>query len=122
MKKMLPFLLLALAACGKPQAGDSCSANTATCESNTEALLCESGTYRAIDCNGPLGCVVSTSGSVSCDYSRARIGDACPTAEEGLGQCHAANANELLLCQKGTWRALECKSCAVQGSNVVCQP
>jgi hypothetical protein len=122
MKKLLPFLLLALAACGKPQVGDSCEANTGACESTTEALFCESSKLRSIDCNGPLGCSESTSGQVACDFSRARAGDSCPAANENTAQCYNGSPDQGLLCKGGVWTAQACKGCAVQNNQVVCQP
>jgi hypothetical protein len=124
LKTFLPvaalLMSLALSACGSASAGDSCSPeNSATCSSNTEALWCEQGKFRAVPCSGANGCS-ETNGQLACDFSRAKAGDACPANTEGKAQCATGFADQALKCTSGTWTALTCKSCSVQNGQVTC--
>ena len=125
LKRLAIVALFALAACGgtdTPAVGDACSPeNALRCASSTEALACEGGKLRAVTCRGPSGCVEGTA-TVVCDANRALVGDPCRKAQEGTGQCHAANANEALACRSGVWTAQACRSCAVQGDAITCLP
>jgi predicted small secreted protein len=117
-------LSLALTACGNtdPAAGDDCTPeNSAVCDGTAAALFCEGGQLRAVKCSGPGGCTSSAS-TVSCDFSRAQPGDACPRQNESHAQCFAGNADQGLICRSGVWTVAACKGCAVQGGSVVCQP
>jgi hypothetical protein len=124
MKQLLSLaalgLSLCLSACGNVEAGESCSPdNTATCSSSTEALWCEGGKLRTIPCSGPAGCGRS-SGNITCDFSRAQAGDACPGVAEAKVQCAVASPDEALRCSGGTWTTLTCKGCTVQDGTIVC--
>ncbi len=124
MKALLPvatlLMSLALTACGKVGAGDDCSPdNSATCSSTAEALWCENGKLRAIPCSGPSGCT-ETTGRLTCDFSRAQAGDACPASSENKSQCAVGNPDEALRCTAGTWTAYACTGCAVQNEQLTC--
>lgn len=112
---------LTLSACASPEEGDDCSPNgSGTCTSGTQALFCESGTFRAIPCSGPTGCIEDDD-RVACDFSRATAGEACPRANEAQAQCATGQPDNALICTDGTWVTRDCKGCAIQGGNVVCQ-
>ncbi|SEU36980.1 hypothetical protein [Stigmatella erecta] len=119
----LAVLTLCLAACGdtEPEAGDDCEGNTGACTSSSTALLCEGGTLRLFNCRGAAGCIGDDE-KLACDLTNARPGDRCRSVQENLGQCDASNANQLLRCSEGSWRAAACKGCAVQSGSIVCQP
>jgi hypothetical protein len=111
-----------LTACTSYEAGDSCEGETsALCDSKTQALFCDNGSLRAVECRGPAGCVEGDD-SVVCDFTNARAGDACPNDVANQAQCNAGNANEALRCTSNVWTVVACKACAVQGGQVVCQP
>ena len=126
MKALLPVVTLlvslSLTACGKVEAGDDCAPdNSATCSSTSEALWCENGKLRAIPCSGPSGCT-ETNGGLTCDFSRAQAGDACPATSENKGQCAVGNPDEALRCTSGTWTAVTCQGCSVQNGQITCIP
>ena len=117
MKRLALAVLLSLAAaCGAPEAGDTCSPeNAATCGDNTTALICEGGILKAFNCRGPGGCV-SNSSAASCDFSASRAGEACPKINETKALCDASNGDNALRCTNGMWTSVACKSCAVRSA------
>ena len=122
LKQLAIAALLALTACGSPQAGDRCSPeNSFRCSSSTEAeaLVCERGTLRAVTCRGQDACTEGEEGAV-CDVRRARADDACPRSYELRAQCDVSNVNRALICRSGTWTAEACTACTIQGGNVAC--
>ena len=123
LKRLVLATLFSLAAaCGSPEAGDSCNPeNAATCGDNTTALICEGGTLKAFNCRGSGGCV-SNSSAASCDFSGSRVGEACPKQNESKALCDISNPNVALKCTNSLWAAVTCKSCAVQAGSVVCTP
>lgn len=120
LKHLALATLLALTACGTPEAGDLCRPeHSFRCSSTTEALVCERGTLRAVPCRGPDGCVESKE-SLVCDVTRARADDACPRSYELQAQCDASNTNRALICRSGTWTAEACNACAFRDGTVAC--
>lgn len=103
-----------------PQAGDECEQeNSGGCESDSVALFCEDGRLRAIPCSGAGGCTENSSQFV-CDFSKAKAGEACRKANEDQVQCDVSNANQLLRCVSGIWKAETCKECSTEGNQLVC--
>jgi hypothetical protein len=123
MNRSLPPLLLAallLAACG-PSAGSSCRGGGYVCSDEKEALECRSGTWRALPCKGPLGCV-ELEGSIRCDMSGNVAGDACALSSEGRGLC-SASGTALLECRMGVLVEIrQCSTCSMSNTRVICEP
>lgn len=117
---LLPLVgALLLAGCG-PSAGDDCKGGY-VCDSQTQALECRGGKWRALPCKGPLGCSELES-TVRCDASANVAGDACAASAEGHAQCRA-DGKALLECRQGLLaETLACSACATSGSEVTCTP
>jgi hypothetical protein len=122
--RALPLLLATLlTACSEPKAGDLCETiSDSLCSTSSEALLCDSGSLTAIPCRGPMGCSKTTSGELLCDFSGAHIGDACPFSAETQAQCDVGDGNRALQCRATLWRAIDCRNCAEQNSQLICVP
>ncbi|NNB90594.1 hypothetical protein HJC10_30790 [Corallococcus exiguus] len=123
----LPLALLSLvgffllSGCGGPGSGDSCDGGDYVCQDDAQALECRNGTWRPLACRGPLGCREQAD-SVRCDTSLNQENDGCATNAEGKGVC-SPNGAAILTCQQGVLvKTEDCSSCAVQDSQVVCQP
>ncbi|MGA9522273.1 MAG: hypothetical protein WBV82_12455, partial [Myxococcaceae bacterium] len=85
------------------------------------------GTWTALPCRGPGGCVANT--VVECDMSRNLEGDLCALtapSNEGKGIC-TADGKATLQCRQGTLvKTNDCSSCSVTGTpanqQVTCNP
>jgi hypothetical protein len=108
------------AACGA-NAGGSCSdEDAAVCDGDDKMLVCEDGKYREVPCRGPGGCK-SNSDTVSCDYSAAQSGDACPGRGEGQSTCTTVDTNSRLKCTNGRWVSETCiTGCRTVNDSTVC--
>ncbi|XXF80899.1 hypothetical protein P2318_14395 [Myxococcaceae bacterium GXIMD 01537] len=112
------FLLLA--GCGT-SAGDDCEGGGFVCDSDTQALECRGGQWRALPCRGPLGCS-EVEERVRCDMSANNAGDACASSAEGRAQCRG-DGKALLECREGELVETQaCQSCVTSGSEVTCAP
>jgi hypothetical protein len=118
-RSLAVLCFLVVAACGTdPAPGEACTGGIA-CMSATTALFCEGGTFKAIECRGPAGCIAGDT-TAACDVTRSRAGEACPKQSEGAGMCDAGNANQLIKCEAGTWKSSACNGCFTQGTQVMC--
>ncbi|WP_224243546.1 hypothetical protein [Hyalangium gracile] len=128
MSRRLPLLMAALClalstACGSdPEAGDSCSVGEGYCQSSSEALVCDGGSLKLLNCRGANGCSKDDDGDATCTFGDFRAGDPCLSTQENAAQCDASNANQLLRCSGGSMKAEACKGCAVQSGTITCQP
>lgn len=112
---------LLLSGCGGPSAGDDCDGGGFVCQEDVLALECRAGTWRQVPCRGPLGCR-ETDESVRCDTSGNGEGDACASSAEGRGLCRQ-DGKAVLECRQGVLvETASCQSCAVENSEVTCQP
>jgi hypothetical protein len=119
---LLPLVAsLFLAGCA-PSAGDDCEGGGYICDSETQALECRQGQWRALPCRGSLGCS-EVGGRVRCDVSANGAGDACGASAEGRAQC-SADGKALLECRMGILvETMTCASCGVSSeSQVTCTP
>lgn len=121
---LAPLSLVAtlfLAGCG-PSAGDDCEGGGYVCDSETQALECRQGQWRALPCRGSLGCS-EVENKIRCDVSANGAGDACAASAEGRAQC-SVDGKKLLECRMGILvETMTCASCAVtSGSEVTCTP
>jgi hypothetical protein len=123
MTRSLPLPLLAallLPSCG-PTTGASCKGGGYVCSDDKEALECRGGAWRALPCRGPMGCV-ELEGSIRCDMSLNKEGDACAASAEGRGLC-SADGKSLLECRMGALVAVRsCSSCSMNNTLVICEP
>lgn len=114
------LVLVALPACKKPKAGDTCTGNTASCTDPTSALMCSSGTLKALACRGANGCKTANN-MVTCDNSVAQANDACDEEKDVACQVDKKAALE---CKGGVFVLGEpCrgpKGCAVNGDKIQC--
>jgi hypothetical protein len=117
---LLPLVgALLSAGCG-PSAGASCKSGY-VCDSQTQALECRNGEWRAVPCKGALGCT-ELSSTVRCDTSANVAGDACAASAEGHAQC-TQDGKGLLECRQGLLvQTQSCSACGTSGSEVTCSP
>lgn len=127
MRKSSPVVLLvlaagfALSACGGPRPGASCGKAGYDCLDSTNAIECRQGVWVQLPCRGPSGCALTSSG-VTCDMSANQPGDACGSAEEGLGTC-SPSGNAVYECRDGKLvQTRTCSACGVTNGAIVCQP
>jgi len=118
---LLPLVgFLFLSGCGGPDAGDSCNVSGYVCSSETEALECRQGQWRAFPCRGALGCSESSS-TIRCDTSANVAGDNCALSAEGRNLCRADGLARLE-CRMGVLvETATCRSCTASGSGIDCQ-
>ena len=116
------LLASALAACGAPKEGDSCSQSGFLCTTdNSSALECKVGKWVALPCRGPNACS-RESDIVRCDMSGNLAGDNCASTSENKGLC-TSDGKATLLCREGVLvKTNDCKTCSVSGDQVICQP
>lgn len=115
------LLVLALAACGGPDAGDDCDGGGFVCASDEEALECNGSTWRSIPCRGAGGCR-EVSQTVSCDAQGNREGDGCASDHEGSAIC-TADGKGLLECRQGVLALTSaCSTCTKTSDQVTCTP
>jgi hypothetical protein len=116
---LLPLVgSLFLAGCG-PSVGGDCESSGYVCDSETQALECRQGTWRALPCKGALGCS-EVNGNIRCDASGNGAGDACAASAEGRAQCRP-DGLALLECRMGVLvETLQCRPCSPSGSEVTC--
>ena len=113
-------LALVAAACGGGKEGDSCDKSGFLCADKTAALECKVGKWVKLPCRGPSGCEVAND-VVKCDMTANQAGDSCASTAEGKGLCLGSTAT--LECREGTLlQTNTCKTCAVSGDQVICQP
>ena len=115
-------VLLLATACGTAKAGDKCSATGFLCFDSSTALECKSAVWVSLPCRGAGGCK-KASDTVTCDMSANVEGDNCASTAEGKGQC-SADGTAILECRNGTMEKTSstCRTCAVVGDSVVCNP
>ncbi|MEW5738268.1 MAG: hypothetical protein AB1938_05045 [Myxococcota bacterium] len=114
-------LALLASACGSPKAGDKCDTAGFLCESTTAALECKVGAWVSLPCKGPGGCK-REGDTVKCDMSANVEGDACASTAEGKGLC-TTDGMGTLECRNGVLvKTNTCRTCAVTGDQVICQP
>jgi hypothetical protein len=116
-----------LLACGTPRAGESCNVSGFLCESSASALECVGGTWVSLPCKGANGC--SREGDVvKCDMTGNAEGDNCASSAFGKGLCTADGLGTLECRQDPATSQLKlvktntCRSCTVNGNQVICQP
>jgi hypothetical protein len=115
-----------LPACGTPKAGDKCDTAGFLCESSASAMECKLGVWVSLPCKGPGGCV-REGDTVKCDMSGNTAGDACASSAAGKGLC-TPDGTATLECREDMNGNLvlvktnTCRSCTVQGDQVICQP
>lgn len=123
---LMLLVMLLVMACGTPRAGDKCETSGFLCADTTTALECRGAAWVSLPCKGANGCK-RAGDLVRCDMSGDVEGDACASSAIGKGLCAAGGTATLECRDDGTGNAHlvktnTCRSCAVQGDNVVCQP
>jgi hypothetical protein len=118
-------LLLLAPACGTPKAGEKCDTAGYLCADATTALECRVGLWVSLPCRGVNGCTRSSE-LVKCDMSGNDEGDACASSAVGKGLCTADKLATLECRDDGQGfsklvKTHTCRSCVIQGDNVVCQ-
>jgi hypothetical protein len=113
--------LLALAGCGKPQAGQACTKGEAACTDEHLGLFCSADHFVTMTCMGPAGCQKVGRDDVTCDNPVAKIGDGCN--QENDAACTEDRANALV-CKAGKFALREpCRGprgCTSLGETVSC--
>jgi hypothetical protein len=107
----------------KNRSGDRCSLDeegSAVCQDGQHLLACHGGTYQAVPCRGPRGCVLE-SGHALCDTSVGVAGEAC--RDEGK-KCCAEDKSAVLSCKERRLSTLyTCRGprgCIASGSKLDC--
>ena len=123
--RRLTFLALAasisLLACGSTKEGDKCDTNGFLCSDTTAALECKGGVWVKLPCRGTAGCT-RASDTISCDMSADLENDNCASTAEGRGLC-TTDMMGTLECRDGVLvKTNTCRSCMVNGDQVVCSP
>jgi hypothetical protein len=110
--------LLGLDAC-KPKVGGKCSPGKTACDDPNTGLVCEGGTFMAVSCKGPKGCLVQNK-NFSCDNSVADVSDGCQ--EEDDAACSSDKGN-MLKCRSKKFVAVRtCRGpdkCRLEGKDVI---
>jgi hypothetical protein len=118
-----------LVGCGGAKAGAACDTTGFVCGDASTALECQSNVWLALPCRGPAGCKKATD-TITCDMSLNLENDACATTAVGKGLC-TTDGKATLECRVVTaggvataklQKTNDCRTCAVQGEQVVCQP
>lgn len=124
---MRPLALLVLAAsmcltaCGGAKEGGTCSTNGFLCADTTAALECKGGLWVKLPCKGSGGCKREAD-VVKCDMSGNVAGDACASTAQGRGLC-TSDMKGTLECRDGVLvKTNDCRSCTVNGDQVICSP
>ena len=124
MRRLALFSLaasLCLTACGGAKEGGNCSTSGFLCADNTAALECKVGKWVKLPCKGPGGCK-REGDVVKCDMSRNVEGDNCASTAQGRGLC-TADGLGTLECREGTLvKTNTCRTCTVNGDQVICSP
>ncbi len=120
-------LVFFLSACGAAKAGDKCDTQGYLCADATTALECKLGAWVALPCKGANGCK-KASDSIKCDMTGNVAGDACASSAVGKGLC-TADQKAVLECREDSAtgaltlkKTMDCRTCAVTGDQVTCQP
>lgn len=114
------FLCLA-AACGSPKAGDKCDTTGFLCADGATALECKLQAWVSLPCKGTNGCKREAD-LVKCDMTGNEENDKCASTAEGKGLCTKDNLGTLECRDGALVKTNTCRSCAVSGETVVCQP
>lgn len=106
---------------GGSDAGAACPGGALRCEAPNRLAECNGAAWASFPCRGPEGCQVAA-GRVACDLRGSLEGDPCAPSIENRAVC-TADGGGTLECRSGTfWLTNRCRSCAVLGDVVVCQP
>jgi hypothetical protein len=112
---------MVLTACGGAKQGATCSTNGFLCADTTAALECQGGTWVSLPCKGTGGCKREAD-VVKCDMSADEEGDNCASTAQGRGLC-TKDGLGTLECREGKLvKTNTCRSCMVNGDQVVCSP
>ena len=115
-----------LVACGgAPREGGKCDTNGFSCADAASALECKAGLWAKLPCRGAGGCKREAD-VVRCDMSANTEGDSCASTAAGRGLC-TTDMMGTLECRDvmGNLQLVKtntCRSCAVNGENIVCSP
>jgi hypothetical protein len=115
------FWALILPGCKKRQVGDKCSDGNVSCVGTTQALFCNGGTFAAMTCKGPLGCVSHGTDDVDCDNSFAAEKDGCNKKDDAA--CSTDHRSIFLCDGEKFYVASTCKGahgCSVKDDNLTC--
>ena len=123
MPRSLLFVALCFVAtaCGSPKAGDKCTTSGFLCADTSTALECKVGVWVALPCRGSNGCKRATD-VVTCDMSGNAANDPCASTAEGKGLC-TKDGTATLECRNGALvQTFTCRTCTVNGDQIICQP
>jgi hypothetical protein len=110
-----------LFACGSAKEGGTCDSAGFLCADASAALECKGGAWVKLPCRGSGGCKREAD-IVKCDMSASQEGDACASTAQGRGLC-TSDMKGTLECREGVLvKTNNCRSCAVNGDQVVCSP
>lgn len=106
--------------CGLPGAqptGSGCTDEVPECFSDTRVSICEGGKWADYAC--PSRC--SNNQPKVCDWSQAKVGEACPASFDGVGgvACNA-DGTALIGCRSGKWAEVRCPYCRPGGGGFLC--
>lgn len=114
------FVLIAVVAGCRAEAGSRCEAGEARCVDAQRALVCENGRFIETPCRGAKGCQALEAGT-SCDIGANRDGDRCSRDEQGAAAC--VDSTHIVVCRDGRYVRAACLGpggCAVEHDRAVC--
>ena len=124
MKWVALVVVLGAVGCGHAKEGDTCNSGDVQCEDKHTLLECETtGTYRAIPCPGPEGCVFDNNAATPilvCDLTGTVPGDECQSSYQGFVGC--TDAHNALECNGAHWGAVACPTSCQSGETGVDVP
>jgi hypothetical protein len=119
---MLACVLVSVS-CGSARVGEVCNTSGYLCLDVTTMLECRSRYWVALPCRGPGGCN-RAGNTLTCDMSLNLADDACATNGDArtIGMCTRDGKGTLVCLDGKLVKADVCKSCAVKGDVVTCEP
>ena len=124
MRALLVVVVLMGCACGSPRLpgapiqGKACTTEKPECSSADSVSICEMGKWADYSC--PSNC--SNNQTTRCDWSQAKMGEACPKSFEGSAMFCNATGTGLVGCLDGgiTEMPMRCPSCVVHAWGITC--
>ncbi len=118
----LVVVAMALAACKKPKAGDTCKTEgKQICIDKASSVVCVDSKWEALPCRGVTGCM-TTAGDVSCSNESYNDGEVCDSASDKF-EC-TPDMKAMVKCEGKHWKltdkCLGPLACVSSSSEVNC--
>src|SRR5450755_279443 len=98
----LSVVVLSVASCKKPKAGDTCKTEAKQiCADKSNSVICVDSKWEALPCRGMMGCT-TTAGDVDCDNDGYNAGEFCDPASDDY-EC-SVDKKAMLKCTGKHWK------------------